>query len=147
VVAQHRLHVGGDDVSVGRSGRAPGAAAVGAGARLPVGCGDVFVAARFGHPRVLRWAREHHCPWDWWTPALAAAGGHLAVLQWAREKGCPWNSRTCSYAAAAGHLEVLQWVRENDATGEAWKENTVRAFAGGPRKQEVLAWLDELSAP
>ena len=68
----------------------------------------------------MQWAREHHCPWDWATPAFAAAGGHLAVLQ---------------------------WIRENDATGEAWDENCVRTHAGGPRKQEVLTWLDELSAP
>jgi len=44
-------------------------------------------------------------------------------------------------------LEVLQWMRENDATGGAWNEDRVRAFAGGPRKQEVLTWLEELSAP
>ena len=69
------------------------------------------------------------------------------MLQWAREHGCPRDSRTCSYAAAAGQLEVLQWVRENDATGEVWSENTVRTHAGGPKKQEVLTWLDERSAP
>ena len=50
-------------------------------------------------------------------------------------------------AASAGQLEVLQWVRENDATGEAWNERLVRSYAGGPRKQEVLTWLDGLSAP
>jgi hypothetical protein len=70
-----------------------------------------------------------------------------AVLQWSREHDCQWNSRTCTFAAAAGQLEVLLWVRENDATGEAWENNTVHTHAGGPRKQEVLAWLDELSAP
>ena len=76
-----------------------------------------------------------------------AEGGHLAVLQWARETGCPWDFSTLMYAAEAGQLEVLQWVRENDATGEVWSERRVRIFAAGPRKQEVLAWLDELSAP
>ena len=103
-------------------------------------------AARSGHLRVLRWAREHHCPWDWLTPTNAAHGGHLAVLQWVRENGCPWNSNVCICAANAGQLEVLQWVWANDATGEIWDENRVRSFAGGPRKQEVLACLDELSA-
>ena len=103
-------------------------------------------ASRSGHLRVLQWTREHHCPWDCWTPAWAAAGGHLAVLRWARENDCPWDLCTCTYAAEAGHLEVLQWVRENDETGEAWDEDLVRFCAGGPRKQEVLTWLDELSA-
>jgi len=40
---------------------------------------------------VLRWAREHHCPWDKWTCAFAARGGHLDVLRWAREHHCPWS--------------------------------------------------------
>ena len=104
-------------------------------------------AALFGHLHVLRWTREHHCPWNWVTPAFAAQGGHLEVLQWARKHGCPWTSSTSRCAAANGHLEVLQWVRENDPTGEVWDENTVRRYAGGPRQQEVLTWLDELSAP
>ena len=104
-------------------------------------------AAGYGHLRVLRWAREHHCPWDWATRASAAEGGHLAVLQWAREHDCPWTSSTCAYAARGGQLEVLQWIRENDATGEAWEERCVRANAAGPRKQEVLTWLDQLSGP
>jgi hypothetical protein len=103
-------------------------------------------AARCGHLRVLQWAREHHCPWGTATPAWAAAGGHLAVLQWARERHCPWNWGTPATAATHGELEVLQWVREN-ATTQVWNEDDVRRFAGGPRKQEVLTWLNELSAP
>jgi len=38
-------------------------------------------------------------------------------------------------------------VRENDATGEVWDEHRVRTHASGPRKQEVLTWLDQVSAP
>jgi hypothetical protein len=104
-------------------------------------------AARSGHLRVLQWAREHGCPCNWLTPANAAFGGNVAVLQWAREQDCPWDMATCTCAAMGGHLEVLQWVRENDATGEVWNENDVRTHAFGPRKQEVLTWLDELGAP
>jgi hypothetical protein len=104
-------------------------------------------AARSGHLRVLQWAREHHYPWDSLTLANAAYGGHLAVLQWAREHGCPWDSRTCEYAAREGHLEVLPWMREHDAAGQAWDEDRVRRYAGGPRQQEVPTWLDEIRAP
>ena len=104
-------------------------------------------AARFGHLRVLQWAREHHCPWTSATPALASEGGHLAVLQWAHDHGCLWDLRACCYAAIYGQLEVLQRMRENDATGEVWDEDVVHHYAGGPRKQEVLTWLAQLSAP
>ena len=104
-------------------------------------------AAAGGQLGVLQWAREHNCPWYWLTPAYAAVGGHLEVLKWTREQDCPWDSASCGGAAAGGHLEVLQWVLENDATGNVWSERLVRCHADGPRKQEVLMWLDELSAP
>ena len=104
-------------------------------------------AAGSGHLHVLQWAREHHCPWGSSTLTWAAEHGHLEVLQWAREHGCPWNRGTCVCAARAGQLEVLQWMRENDATGEVWDERIVRAHAAGLRMQDVLTWMDQLSAP
>jgi hypothetical protein len=79
--------------------------------------------------------------------AYAARFGHLEVLRWAREHHCPWTSNTCMHATRAGQLEVLQWVRENDAAGEVWIERLVRRHADGPRRQEVLMWLDGRSAP
>jgi hypothetical protein len=38
---------------------------------------------------VLRWAREHDCPWDEWTCSSAAESAPLEVLQWAMEHGAP----------------------------------------------------------
>jgi hypothetical protein len=58
------------------------------------------------HLEVLKWAREHGCPWDATTCKHAANGGHLEMLQWARERDCPWDAQTCSWAAIGGHLEV-----------------------------------------
>jgi len=104
-------------------------------------------AAGGGHLEVLLWAREHGCPWDRWTCARRSvrATARVRVLQWAWEHHCPWDCVTPASAAYGGHLAVLQWARENDATGEAWSENTVRRYAAGPRQQEVLTRLDELS--
>ena len=62
-------------------------------------------AAKGGHLKVLKWARENDCPWDG-TCMCAAKGGHLKVLKWARENDCPWNKWTCADAAIGGHLEV-----------------------------------------
>ena len=59
------------------------------GARLSVGCGDMCIAANYGHLEVLQWAREHHCPWDEQTRQLAEHEGHLELLQWAVEQGAP----------------------------------------------------------
>jgi hypothetical protein len=77
----------------------------------------------------------------------AAEGGHLEGLQWVRQYDCPWDSHTCIFAARSGQLEVLQWVREHDATGEVWSERRVRCHATRPRREEVLAWLDDIRAP
>eukprot|EP00230_Micromonas_polaris_P008967 CAMPEP_0117645366 /NCGR_PEP_ID=MMETSP0802-20121206/11508_1 /TAXON_ID=38833 /ORGANISM="Micromonas sp., Strain CCMP2099" /LENGTH=190 /DNA_ID=CAMNT_0005450733 /DNA_START=85 /DNA_END=655 /DNA_ORIENTATION=+ len=78
-----RLAVGPWDVHVGGVWRESRGAAVGTRERLPVGRGDMYVAAE---------------------------GGHLEVLQWARATGCPWDEETCEYAAGGRHLEVLQWA-------------------------------------
>ncbi len=68
-------------------------------------------AARGGHLDVLRWAREHDCPWDDGTCWSAAEGGHLEVLQWARAHGCPWSKSMCA-ATSREHPETLAWVRQ-----------------------------------
>ena len=65
---------------------------MGAEARLPVEC-QATAAASNGHLEVLRWAREHNCPWSEQT-CRAAQGGQLEMLQWLREHGCPWREST-----------------------------------------------------
>ena len=132
-----RVSVERVDARLGRCGRSSGDAAVGAGARVPVGCGDVFFAAAGGHLEVLQlarergpgrkpgaslyprerlslslsqWARVHHCPWNKWTCYFAAQNERLEVLQWARAHGCPWSKRECVNASWR-HPEKLAWVR------------------------------------
>jgi hypothetical protein len=54
-----------------RSCREPAGAEVGAGAQVPLERGDVCKL------EVLKWLREHHCPWDKLTCDAAAGAGHL----------------------------------------------------------------------
>ena len=49
----------------------------------------MHAAARHGQLEVLKWAREHDCPWNHRTCEAAAEGGHTELLQWARVHGCP----------------------------------------------------------
>jgi len=72
-------------------------------------------AAHGGHLDVLKWAREHHSPWNGVTCACAFNRGHMDVLMWAREHDCPWNEWTCARAAFSAPLEVLQWAMEHGA--------------------------------
>jgi hypothetical protein len=77
---------------------------------------------------VLKWAREHHCPWDATTCEFAAQGGHLDVLKWAREHHCPWDVHTCIRAAELAPFEVLRWAMEH----------------GAPLLQEHSQWYEHL---
>ena len=108
------------------------------------------ILAGGGQLEVLRWAREHHCPWEGATDdidtdccALAALGGHLEVLKWLREHDCPWDQFTCEYAAVGGHLEILQWAREHHCP---WDEVTCESAADSG-KLELLRWAIESGCP
>ena len=100
---------------------------MGAGARLRLGRVECARAAADGHLDVLRWAREHDCPWNEDLEdedmdrcdccALAAHDGHLEVLKWLRAHDCPWNENTSRFAARFGQLEVLRWAIEHGCPG------------------------------
>jgi len=55
--------------------------------------------------RELRWAREHHCPWDLETTADAAGAGHLEVLH---RHLCEYTGALCAFAV---HLRRWRWRR------------------------------------
>jgi hypothetical protein len=78
-----------DLVYARRTGRAYGGVTVAAATRLPVGCVDMCTGRSGGHREVLKWLREHHCPWDAHTVEQATAAGRADVLQWALDNGCP----------------------------------------------------------
>ena len=60
-------------------------------------------AAWGGHLEVLKWAREHGCPWDEEECGAAAAGGHQAMM-----RRSFWTGQRP--AADGGHLQVLKWI-------------------------------------
>ena len=76
--------------------------------------------------QVLKWARQHGCPWedeldmdsasDEWTDdtmstvGAAAVGGHLECFAFAVENGAPRTWRALRAAAKNGRLAVLEWA-------------------------------------
>ena len=42
----------------------------------------------------------------------AAQGGHLDMLKWAREHDCPWDKDSCEAASLNHHPETLAWVQQ-----------------------------------
>lgn len=92
------------------------------------------LAAQYGHFEVLKWIREHGCEWDRDTCSRAAYGGHLEILKWVREHGCEWSEDTCYYATQKGHLEILQWLRTNNCP---WRLEEILQVA----TPEILEWI------
>jgi hypothetical protein len=101
------------------------------------------VAAR-GDLEMLRWIREHGCPWVAYETYDAAAGsGNIPMVKWIKEQvpdvyisedalsaaasnghtdmcaylhseNCPHDEWACDGAAYGGHIDTLRWLREHD---------------------------------
>ena len=103
-----RVRVGRTNVYVRRLSRAPGGAEVSARARVPVprgaqprvgtplGWGTCTCCSGRGRT-AARGMRQ--------TCTDAVEGGHLEVLKWAREHGCPWDAATRDRAARKGYSD------------------------------------------
>lgn len=100
-------------------------------------------AAQGGHLHVLQLARANGCPWDETTCDEAAQSGHLAVLQWARANGCPCSDWTCRHAARRGHSTILQWAVTN---GCPWDAGTCLTEARRHGHKEVCAWIQTIQS-
>ena len=112
------------------------------------------VAAFCGHLEVLKWAREHGCPWEDKIVdnagadccALTAWDGHLELSKWLRKQACPWDERTCAYCRigrAPGGIEVASGSRLSVGCGHA--ETCAWAAEGG--HLEVRMWAREQHFP
>ena len=119
-----------------------------------------FAALHGQSPAVLRWMRDHGCPWDrdacvkiarikhlhvtqWSRKKCPWDSGNCAVIQWLRENGCPWDRGTCFYAAGNGHLHILQWLREN---GCPWDSDTCASLARSGNLH-IIQWSRENGCP
>ena len=71
-------------------------------------------AAKYGRLKYIIYFREIvKCKWDVFIPAFAAKKGHLHILKYVREHGCPWNEDTINDAASGNSLECLKYAHEN----------------------------------
>jgi hypothetical protein len=96
---------------------------------------------------VLKWLRQHKCPWNDYSLIDAAGRGHLDVMQWAIDNGCPMNASVSHSAAAAGweggwedeadSLETLKFLHKHGCPFDAG--TCSKAVISG--KLEKLVWL------
>jgi hypothetical protein len=100
-------------------------------------------AALFGNVELLRWLREHDCPWDEESCRRAAAFEHFETLKWLRQHHCPWDEQTMGEAAYTGNMEMLSWLLEQGAP----VDESVCADAAQVGQLEALQWLRERGCP
>lgn len=66
-----------------------------------------------GYTTLMKWARQHGCPWHPMITYLVASYGHMHMLRWLIAEGeCPWHTETAAAAAKAGNLEMLYVLHE-----------------------------------
>lgn len=89
---------------------------------------------------MLRWARDHGCPWGPETTAAAACGGHALILAYAVANGCPMHDNMCEYAAYGGDVFMLEGLRQQGY----YLGNKTSAYAAEAGQLKMLMYLQTL---
>lgn len=66
-----------------------------------------------GDTGLVRYLRDHGCPWDESSCVNAALIGNVEMLIFLRENGCPWDYNTWYHAERVGALCVLAYAKAN----------------------------------
>ena len=105
-------------------------------------------AAGAGKLDILRWLRQHSCPWNEYSLEEAAACDHLDVMQWAIENGCPMNAIVSHPPAETGHEWEPEGYEDNSLDTLKFLHNHGCPFDTGTcskavisGKLEKLVWL------
>jgi hypothetical protein len=101
------------------------------------------IAAKCDKADMLRWLREHGCPWDTTQVAnMAACRNRVAVLEYLQQEGVVFTAKQMTdllnTAGAHGSLATAQWLGQQGAEWPAVLRN--HKFGDAQWKGEVLAW-------
>ncbi|GFH47601.1 hypothetical protein CTEN210_04076 [Chaetoceros tenuissimus] len=97
--------------------------------------------------KVLKWLREHDCPWDEKTCSSAAENDNMKALKWARNNGCPWNEETFASAAKNGNIKILEYCLDNGCPMDARACEKAVKNKNDLKALEILKWLRRHSCP
>jgi hypothetical protein len=98
-------------------------------------------AAGGHHPGMLRWLREHGCPWDA-SEVITAAGfnGCTEILDYVVQQGEALSTELLTVAlncaGSYNHLEAAQWLRQR---GAGWP-----AVLGAGENPDIRPWRDAM---
>lgn len=108
-------------------------------------------AAYSGNVEILQFLRSgaHPCPWDATTTFIAAKFGHLRVLAWAMDNGCPVNHFAWAAAATFGHVPVARYLHAVGFPLSCPSREDIRNnnSAGRDGLHRFLAWYDRARSP
>ena len=81
--------------------------------KCPIGQGACAAAAKNDRLDCLVWLHNHNANWSALTCKNAIRGGYLRVLKYAREHGCPWTRDIWDLAHSSHDVAIRQWAEEN----------------------------------
>jgi len=100
-------------------------------------------AAFYGKLDILKFLYSHNLCWGFTSPVSTRRGSLYPTYPTSAPQFTlgQWKS-VCRSAAEGGQLEVLKWWAPSvrSALYSAF-QHTVRVYASGPRKEEILRWL------
>ncbi|GFH47591.1 hypothetical protein CTEN210_04066 [Chaetoceros tenuissimus] len=96
---------------------------------------------------VLKWLRQHDCPWDEKTCCSLALRDNLNALKWARNEGCLWDADTFASAAGTGNIEILEYCLANRCPIDERACSVAARITNESKALETLKWLREHSFP
>ena len=92
------------------------------------------------HLHIMKWLKEHDCPWDSLVIYEACKHGNLENMKWLVENGCPYESTSLLKAAILhGNKENIYWVYNLDENLELSEEILLSAIRRGDL--EIIKWL------
>jgi hypothetical protein len=100
------------------------------------------MAAGAGHIAVCEYLCSIECAWNTSACCRAARRGQLDMLRWLRNHGCPWDLyEMCASAACNGSTDILDYVTEQGEVLDADLLTEALAFADKYNQKQVVEWL------
>jgi hypothetical protein len=93
---------------------------------------------------ITNWMSQNKVKTPWSADTCAAATPwYFDILRWAREHGCPWDNRVAERALKAEHLEILDyiWATDDDYPWPVGEGTHVGSWLTQHHRSDSLQWL------
>jgi hypothetical protein len=107
----------------------------------------MIAAARVGDVLMCEYLRSIVCDWNIEVCTTTMQFGRLYMLRWLREHGCPWDvNAVCVAAAQMGGTDALDYIIEQGEVLDAELLTTALNAAGPYNRLQAAQWLRQHGA-